>query len=821
MTGQKTEMMVMLISLCTLCLCGDTAFGASPNLGAILPRGAQRGTEIQVTLNGNNLADAQELIAYYPGITVAKFEPVNNTQAKATLKIAPDCRLGEHAFRVRTASGVSDLRTFWVGALPVVEEKEGNNSFETPQPIPLNVTVHGVVRAEQVDYYAVECKKGQRLSVEIEGMRLGHTFFDPFVAILDSKRFELVTGDDSPLTGQDGGCSVVIPADGKYLIQVRETAYQGNDACLYRLHVGNFPRPTGVVPAGGKPGEEVEFRFVGDPLGEIKQKVKLPAAGDPQFRIHCQTAEGIHPAGIKVRVEDLPGVVESGANNSPQTATTVPVPGAAHGIIAKDGEVDFFSFPAKKGQVFDVRVYARRLGSPIDPVVHVGVKGGAYIAGNDDAGGPDSALRFTAPDNKEIAVWIHDHLRKGGPDYFYRIEVTPVRPGTVTSIPKVDGNNQANQDRQVFSVPRGNRFATLVRATRQDWGGPAALGFDKLPGGVKVDAPPYEPGIDVVPVVFEAVADAPLAGVLTGLNVHPSEPKLVLPSTTSLDTTFSLGINNTQFHRLEARQTVIAATEAAPFLIDVVEPKVPVVQNGQYSLKVIAKRQPGFAGVITVYPLWTPIGMGIAGSAQIPANATETTLFVNAAPNAPVKVWKTAVIAVSDAGKGAVWVSSPLFKLEVAPPMVTFAQERAAVEQGQKTQVVAKINVASPFEGKAKVQLLGLPAKATAAPLEFSKDQKELAFDVTTDKTSPAGKHGVFCQVVIEKNGEPVIHNVGGGELRIDVPLPPKAAPTAPPAGAKPTAPAPPPEKRLSRLEQLRKEQEEKEKAAKKDEKKN
>jgi hypothetical protein len=108
----------------------------------------------------------------------------------------------------------------------------------------------------------------------------------------------------------------------------------------------------------------------------------------------------------------------------------------------------------------------------------------------------------------------------------------------------------------------------------------------------------------------------------------------------------------------------------------------------------------------------------------------------------------------------------------------------------------------------------------TAPQLEFNKDQKELAFDVTTDKTSPAGKHGVFCQVVIEKNGEQVVHNVGGGELRIDVPLPPKVTAAAPPAGAKPAAPAPPAEKRLSRLEQLRKEQEEKEKAGKVEEKK-
>ena len=74
--------------------------------------------------------------------------------------------------RVRTATGISELRTFWVGALPVVEEKEPNSDFATPQKIPLNVTVHGIVDNEDVDYFVVECKKGQRLSAEIEGMRL-------------------------------------------------------------------------------------------------------------------------------------------------------------------------------------------------------------------------------------------------------------------------------------------------------------------------------------------------------------------------------------------------------------------------------------------------------------------------------------------------------------------------------------------------------------------------------------------------------------------------------------------------------------------------
>src|SRR5580692_2730854 len=115
---------IFLFSLCVLCvLCGDT-FGASPSLGGIQPRGAQRGTEAVLTFQGARLADAQEVLIYYPGITVKKLEPVNDATLKVTVTIAPDCRLGEHAFRVRTATGISDLRSFWVGALPVVDEIE-------------------------------------------------------------------------------------------------------------------------------------------------------------------------------------------------------------------------------------------------------------------------------------------------------------------------------------------------------------------------------------------------------------------------------------------------------------------------------------------------------------------------------------------------------------------------------------------------------------------------------------------------------------------------------------------------------------------------
>jgi len=46
----------------------------------------------------------------------------------------------------------------------------------------MNVTVTGVADNEDVDYYAVEARKGDRITAEVEGTRLGITLFDPYVA---------------------------------------------------------------------------------------------------------------------------------------------------------------------------------------------------------------------------------------------------------------------------------------------------------------------------------------------------------------------------------------------------------------------------------------------------------------------------------------------------------------------------------------------------------------------------------------------------------------------------------------------------------------
>jgi len=128
---------------------------------------------------------------------------------------------------------------------------------------------------------------------------------------------------------------------------------------------------------------------------------------------------------------------------------------------------------------------------------------------------------------------------------------------------------------------------------------------------------------------------------------------------------------------------------------------------------------------------------------------------------------------------GPVMVSSQLANLTVAPQFVTLAFQAASVEQGKDVDLAVTVNKAVDFPGEATVTLIGLPNKVTTDVQKITKDTADLVFHIKTDKVSPAGNHAnLFCQLVITQNGEPIVHNLGTGQLRIDVPLPPK--PNAP-----------------------------------------
>jgi len=768
-----------------LLLTAATAFAVAPNFSATTPAGVQRGTEVEVRLTGDRLDDAEEIFFYDKGITAEIVKATNNA-VTAKFKIAPDCRLGEHNLRVRTKGGLSALRMFYVGTLPNSEEKEPNNELKTPQKIDLNITVAGSIDSEDVDYFLVEARKGQRLAVEVEGARLGRTMFDSYVAVREENGNVLAESDDTALATQDSAVSLVAPADGKYVIEVRDSSYSGAGH-TYRMHVGTFPRPLAVYPMGGMAGTSVEAKFIGDAAGDFTQKIKLPADPHPKFGAVADRS-GLATSGNWMRVSPFPNVLEVEPNNATnEVAAAAPaVPAAFNGIISKKGDADLFRFTAKKDQNLDVQVWGRRLGSPIDSLLQVlNTRGNVQATSDDSGGSPDSGTRFRVPADGEYFVKVTDHQGRGGPGFTYRVEVSEAPSQVTLTIP--DTARYDNETRKSIVVARGNRLAILFNTARDNFSGALDLKFDGLPKGVKYYTDTVSNNVSAQVVVFEADADAPVDGnLLTPVAKSVDDSKK--PDSVFRHRSEWVRIQNqTVYTQTDVYRIAAAVTEELPFKINLVEPQVPIVQNGTLDLKIVVDRKEGFDEPITVKMVWNPPGLSSLPDMTIPKGTNSMIYRVNANGGADLRKWKVAIVGQATVKGGTAYNSSQLATIEVAAPYVSGKMDLTSIERGKSGKIICKLEQKAPFDGKAAVTLVGLPFGVTTKDIEITKDSTEAVFDLeTSEKTNPGLSKNLFCSVIVKKNGETVPHSIAqGGILRIDAPRVKLAGNTAAAAPAK------------------------------------
>ena len=760
---------------------------AFPKLALVLPRGVERGGDRELVFRGERLGDAAEVLCYgSDGIVVKALEPIDAGSFKAILHVPATCPPGEQIVQVRTRSGLSEYRTLWIGALPIVDEQEPNDSPAAAQAVPLGTTVHGVVENEDLDCFAVDLEKGARLSVEIEGLRLGSHMFDPFLAIVDPAGRDVAAVDDSPAVFPDGILSLLAAEAGRYVVQVREASFRGDANSRYRLHVGGFPRPTAVYPAGGKAGETVAVTFFGDAAGPIPQEIAVPpgpVGGDTL--VFATDAHGTAPNGLTFRISPLGNTLEQEPNDEVAAATPGDTALAFNGVIEQPGDVDHFRFTATKGQSFQVECLARRLRSGLDPVVHVQRADGRNVVGNDDARGLDAAFRLDVPEDGDYVLRVTDHLRRGRPDFVYRVEFLPPTPTLSLSIPRID---RFSQTRQAVFVPRGNRYAVLMNAVRQGFDGELLLDGGTLPPGITMTAPPIKAGKTQVPVVFEAAADAPLGGALVAFEarqVSAEDPEGTSGVRGRFENAADLVLgepNNAVHYSGRVARLAAAVIEEVPFHVEIVPPRAPLVRRGTMDLKVVVKRDESFTAPVTVEFPFRPPGVSANPSLTIPGDQSEGIYQLNANDKAELGEWPVSVLAAGEIG-GTAWVASPPATLEIAEPYTEAKLARASCDQGTTGRIVCTLAQVRPFDGAATARLLGLPPHTTAAELTFAKDATQLVFEVATTAESPPGKHkSVFVEIVTPVNGETVRMSGGGTELRIVRPAPAAAAGSPPPS---------------------------------------
>lgn len=785
------------------------------------PRVGQRGSTVEVTIQGAVIEKPEEIMFYRPGIRAAGFEKLSdlprriglahsafiNEQVQCRFEIAPDCPLGEHPFRIRFKSEISSLGTFQVTPFPVIDQRKqpasANDTIEKALHVTPNVTIQGRLgqgSRGEVDLFRVPTKKGQRLSVEVDSARITHTHygdseFDLAVRVLDETGRELAANDDNPFHLQDPVVSLKLPHDGPVYVEVKRSVFTPRDT-LYCLHIGTNRRPLIAYPSGGQAGSKQAVTMIGDPLGDFQETIEVPSpAGSFEYF-------GDAPSPVALRSSPYPNVLE----NADASVTRVEkLPAALNGIIDQPGDVDTFRFSAKQGDRLRIRVFAASLGSPIDAKIHIRAidssgEPGAVELSHDDSpvkdhdifgtsfrgGGGlkeaiDPSVIWEAKADGDYLLEVTDPSGAGGATGVYRIEIEPP-PNSIHTVLVSRANDWMECPRLTsLAIPQGNRWTvnlSLQPGQGNTFRGELNLIAHGLPDGVRLVTPRVPAGAQLWPVQFVAGPSASPGGALITIEAKPVDPASKIESRSQQNIPFINHPGGDAWRTVRLDRFVLGVTDPAPFTIDVTPPSVPLVRGGELAVRVKITRHKGFAGPVQFRCDWRPPGLGIPPTETIPPDQTEAVLRLSAQSNAPLGVTPLVVVAstvredFSDyVGTGHVRVSSEIVNLSVVEPFVQLASQPESIRRGERKQFVWTIRHQSPFEGEAQVNLLGLPKGVSVAkPLPvITKDSKQLAFNiVATDEALLGRISGLSCEVIVKTGGQEIRQRTGSGTLRID-----------------------------------------------------
>jgi len=496
-------------------------------LDTISPPGGKAGSEVEVAITGADLDDAKELHFSNPGITATPKDK------KFVVKIAPDVAPGVYDMRVAGLLGISNPRAFVVGDLPQAIKSVANNTPESAFELPLDSVVAASVSAAVADYYKFTAKKGQRLLIECAAAGIDSRL-SPVLTVLDANRRELVT------SRRGGLLDFTAPADGGYLLKLHDLAFAGSGEYFYRLTLTTGPHIDFVFPPCGQPGTKGKFTLYGrnlpggapaniaahdgKPLEKLETEIDLPAAGDSHvdgllnsagaaldgFSYRLPSPHASNAVFIGYTNETV--VTEHEPNNNPGEAQKLTLPCEVAGQFFPAGDADFYTFNAKKGDVWWIEVISQRLDLPTNPFVLVQRDTAdvqeAYAADTNIGGvrfstaSNDPALRFEAKEDGTYRVKVSDLFgnSRNDPRNVYRLAIRKESPDfrlmTVSEPPpeKKDDRNAAP-------------FSTLLRADGTSAIKVLAFRRDGFAGAIELHAEDLPPGVTCQPTTIAAGAN--------------------------------------------------------------------------------------------------------------------------------------------------------------------------------------------------------------------------------------------------------------------------------------------------------------------------
>ena len=712
----------------------------APTIAMSSPLGIRRGTSLDLTLTGANLAEPTGLWTSFPAKVAIPADSNNgkdNAKLRVRLEVPKDAPIGFHAIRLATRRGVSNLRLFCVDDLPQVLQSSQNHSRDTAQPVPVPSLVVGRVDPEASDFYKIAVKAGQRLSIEILGRRLGSPF-DPQLSLFDSRSpRELVYSNDAPGLQTDARLTYTFKKPGDYLIEVRDVMYRGGPDYWYRLRIGDFPCATTPIPMAARRGSRVKVHFAGPVVAGVPP-VEVTVPADPSATVVWITprgANGLAGWPVALAVSDLDEFVEHEPNDDPAHANRITIPCGVTGRFEKKGDADYFIFAAKKGQRLLIQAHTHDLFSPTEVYMVLKSAAGAPIATSNPAGDPQ--IPFTAPADGDYVLSV-EHLNYwGGPEESYRLTFTPPEPGFDLVLPL---------DR--FDVPQGGVAAIPIQTiTRRDYGGPIEINLEGTPGisGHTLVTSKVAPGRNQ-PAAWLFVSASPNAvpgpyacrvrGVATINNRR-------LVADASVRAVVSQELAGLPYPPPDLTHVLgIGVTEKPPFTLTAKFARPDAIRGGTLPLTIAATRNPGFDDEITLSAVGLPANV-TAALKNIPKGKNEVSVQIAAAPNAPLGQF-----LMSFAGKAKAQNREFHNLTQPAPLNLTLPFDlhvepaRLELSPGKKAKIKITVARKGGYSGPIDLEVRNLPAKVTAPKASIRPDRSEGEIELSAGADAPASERG-------------------------------------------------------------------------------
>jgi WD40 repeat protein len=340
-----------------------------PELVGADPRGFQRGRQVTVKLMGSNLLGVTELKLHAPKLKgeLAKTAEQKPGEISVILNAEADLPRGSYELSVKGPGGESGRLKVYVDDLPhVYEDAAVARSVITNLPVSAWGTLD---KLGDSDEWEVPVRAGQTIIFDLAAKSLASKA-NAVITLSDTQGKVLASNND--YDGADPLIAWKAPADGNYRLRVSDLMLGASSDHFYRLAIGALPLVTGCYPISAQTNVETQVELTGFNLPE-KATVKVTPTKSGEIEVPIDPEKFRARRSFKVLAGDLPHVVETEPNDTPQAATRISNPAVVNGRIwsASGSDSDNFSFEAVTDRKLVIKTAAAMRGSPADTKIEI------------------------------------------------------------------------------------------------------------------------------------------------------------------------------------------------------------------------------------------------------------------------------------------------------------------------------------------------------------------------------------------------------------------------------------------------------------------